>query len=283
MTLDAPLTTPGAPGSADSWLVALDIDGTLAHEDGSISPAVVASVRAAEARGHRVMLATGRSWGATHIILTALGITPRYVVCANGAMIMRHDPDAPDADHGYVRDAVETFDPDEVLRIIRPHLSDGRYLVEYPDGFRRYTRGMTEWDLENAEEVEFERLMGLPVIRVVVVSPEHDEAQFSEIVSAMGLHQVAYAVGWTAWMDIAPLGINKSTALESVREWLGVPTDRVMVAGDGRNDLEMLAWARDRGRAVVMGQASPEVREAAGEIVPSVYEDGLSVALDSLP
>ena len=34
----------------------------------------------------------------------------------------------------------------------------------------------------------------------------------------MGLHRVSYAVGWTAWLDIAPDGVNKATALERVRE-----------------------------------------------------------------
>ncbi|RLP75758.1 HAD-IIB family hydrolase [Mycetocola tolaasinivorans] len=270
--------------AASPWLVALDVDGTVAHEDGSVSPAVRDAVRAAAARGHEVMLATGRSWGATHIILSALGITPRYVVCANGAMIMRRDPESPEADaHGYVIDHVETFLPDDVLTIIRPHLSDGRYLVEYPEGFRRYTEGMYEWDLNNAEQVEFEELLGTPVIRVVVVSPEHDEAEFSQVVAEMGLHQVAYAIGWTAWMDIAPLGVNKSTALAVVRERLGIPFERVLVAGDGRNDIEMMEWARDRGRAVVMGQAPESVLAVAGEITGPVSADGLAPVLDSLP
>lgn len=270
--------------NTEPWLVALDIDGTVAHESGRISPEVRDAVRAAVARGHEVMLATGRSWGATHTIMAELGITPRYVVCANGAMIMRREPASPDADpQGYVIDHVETFLPDDVLKTIRPHLSDGRYLIEYPGGFRRYTEGMYEWDLNNAEQVEFEELLGTPVIRVVVVSPEHDEAEFSQVVSEMGLHQVAYAIGWTAWMDIAPLGVNKSTALEIVREHLNAPPERILVAGDGRNDVEMFEWAREHGRAVAMGQAPEAVLAAAGEITAGVAEDGLVRVLNSLP
>lgn len=273
------------PATREPWFVALDIDGTLALEDGSIRPAVREAVARAVARGHSVTLATGRSWGATRTISAELGIAPGFVVSANGAVIMRRDPAAPDADdHGYVRDVIELFLPDEVLRTIRPHLADGRYLIEYADGYRRYTRGMTEWDLENAEEVEFEALFGTPVIRVVVVSPEHDEEQFLELVEGMGLHQVAYAIGWTAWLDIAPLGINKSTGLEKVRERLGIPSSRVLVAGDGRNDLEMFAWAvAGGGRAAAMGQAPEQVRAAANEIAGTVYEDGLAAVLDSLP
>ena len=43
------------------WLVALDIDGTVLHEDGTLSSAVIAAVRQARDNDHEVMLATGRS------------------------------------------------------------------------------------------------------------------------------------------------------------------------------------------------------------------------------
>jgi hydroxymethylpyrimidine pyrophosphatase-like HAD family hydrolase len=71
-------------------------------------------------------------------------------------------------------------------------------------------------------------------------------------------------VGWSAWLDIAPQGVDKSTALERVRTWLGVEPDRVLVMGDGRNDLGMFRWALDHGgRAIAMGQGPDEVRREA--------------------
>ncbi|WP_411720367.1 HAD family hydrolase [Mycetocola sp.] len=263
----------------DGLLVALDIDGTLLHEDGTMSDAVIEAAQAASVRGHHLMLATGRSWETTHHILQQLDIAPEYVVCANGALVMRRDDAEPTA---YRRHLIETFNPREVLTRIRSHLSDGRYMVEYPSGYRRYTQGMTDWNLENAEEVEFEHLLSEPVTRVVVVSPEHDEVDFLDIVEKMGLHSVTYAIGWTAWLDIAPLGVNKSTALERVREWLKVPAERLVAVGDGRNDIEMFQWAGRSGRAVAMGQAPDEVKAAATEVTGSVDEDGLVTVLRSL-
>ncbi|GGF05469.1 HAD family hydrolase [Mycetocola zhadangensis] len=260
-------------------LVALDVDGTLLHEDGSMSDAVITAARKATERGHRLMLATGRSWETTLPVVEELGIDPEYVVCANGALVMKRDAEAPG---GYRRHLIETFDPSDVLRTIRSHLADGRYMVEYPSGYRRYTAGMTDWNLENAEEVEFEGLLSEPVTRVVVVSPGHDELEFLKIVEGMGLHQVAYAIGWTAWLDIAPLGVNKSTALERVREWLDVPRSRIVAVGDGRNDIEMFEWAGAEGRAVAMGQAPDEVKDAANEVTGSITEDGLVAILTSL-
>lgn len=264
MTQEAPL------------LVALDVDGTVLHEDGEISPAVRDAVRAAAAQGHELMLATGRSWESTKPVLEQLGLTSEYVVCANGALIMKRDGDE------YTRHHTETFDPTDVLRLIHENLDDGRYMVEYPDGFRRYTIGMTDWNLEGAEQVEFEQLLHKPVTRVVVVSPGHDEQEFLRVVEDMGLHKVTYAIGWTAWLDIAPFGVNKSTAMERVREWVGAPQSRLVAVGDGRNDIELLKWAGELGRGVAMGQAPDEVKDAATEVTADVADDGLAHVLTSL-
>lgn len=264
----------------EQWFVALDVDGTIMHEDGSIDPEVVAAVAAARDRGHLVTLATGRSWATTAPVLEQLVLTPEYVVCANGAITMQRDDSAPG---GYARRHVETFDPTLVLERIRGFLPSGKFMVELPDGYRLYTEGMTEWNLENAREVRFEELLDQRATRVVVTSLEHGLEEFFGIVDQMGLHHVSYAIGWTAWLDIAPDGVNKATALERVRGWLDLPNDRVLAAGDGRNDLEMFAWAGAAGRAVAMGQAPDEVREAANEVGGPVDEAGLAAVLDSLP
>lgn len=258
-------------------LVALDIDGTVLREDGSLSDEVRDAVRSAVTETVVVTLATGRSWDSTKPVLDMLGLEPEYVVCANGALVLKRDANEPS---GYRRHLIETFDAGEVLETIHTHLDDGRYMVELADGFRKYTEGMDDWNLDNAELVPFERLSDEPVLRVVVVAPGQGEQEFLESVERMGLHQVAYSIGWTAWLDIAPQGVDKSTALEHVREALGVPRDSVFVAGDGRNDIEMFEWAvAGGGTAVAMGQAPEEVTAAANARTGTVDEDGLAAAL----
>ena len=150
-------------------LIGLDVDGTLIHLDESISAAVRAEVERVQRLGHEVTLATGRSWETAGPILESLGLAPEFVVCANGALTMQRDAAEPT---GYRREWVETFDPSEVLESIRGHLPRGSYMVEDAFGFRLYTEGMTDWNLTNAEQVDFEQLSGFPASRVVVVSPD---------------------------------------------------------------------------------------------------------------
>lgn len=261
----------------DRWFVALDIDGTVLREDGTLNAPVIEAVQKVRDAGHEVTLATGRSVAMTLPILDRLGITPEYVVCSNGAITLRRDRDAPT---GYTREFVETFDPSEVLTTIRGSLASAHYAVEDETGLYRFTGSFPDGTLGAAsEKVEFEELLTAHATRVVVISPEHRIEDFLSIVEYMGLHKVSYNVGWTAWLDIAPDGVNKSTALERVRELLGFPRSRVMAVGDGRNDIDMLQWASAEGRGVAMGQAPDEVRDAANEITGSDVNDGVATLL----
>ncbi|ARC58055.1 Putative phosphatase YwpJ [Frondihabitans sp. 762G35] len=272
-------TLSGVPGSA-KWLVALDVDGTIMTEGGNISDAVVDQITRLRTEGHEVMIATGRSVAMTLPVLERLGLTSDYVVCSNGAITLGRDEKAPE---GYSAVYVEEFDPAEVLTTINGRLDGAGYAVEDAHGLMLYKGAFPEVALApNSREVDFEELLEVSATRVVVMSPSHSLEEFLEIVEGMGLHKVTYNVGWTAWLDIAPFGVTKATAMERVRTWLDVPTDRVMAVGDGRNDIDMLAWAAQGGRGVAMGQAPDDVIEVSSETTGSDVDDGLAAVLATL-
>ncbi len=260
------------------WLIALDVDGTVLREDGSLGDETLREVRRVAGLGHEVMLSTGRSVSMTLPVLDRLGLTSRFVVCANGAIVLGRDPDAP---LGYATAFVETFDPTEVLTTIRGHLEGASFAVEDAEGVFRYTGTFPDGALAaSRQKVAFEELLHVRATRVVVISPGHAIEDFLAVVERMGLHKVSYNVGWTAWLDIAPEGVNKSTGLERVRRELGIPRDRVLVVGDGRNDIDMLRWAVGGGGVgIAMHQAPREVLAAASERTSSDLEDGVAVAL----
>jgi Cof subfamily protein (haloacid dehalogenase superfamily) len=263
------------------WLVALDIDGTILHEDGTLSDAVIDAVQGARNAGHEVTLATGRSVSMTLPILERLNIVPEYVVCSNGAITLKRDITAPS---GYSRFHVEHFDPTPVLTRLKERLPQAHYAVEDEAGLYRYTDWFPEGALDAlSEQVTFDELLTTVATRVVVIAPGHDIDDFLVVVEDMGLHHVSYAVGWTAWLDIAPEGVNKATALEMVRSHLQFDLDRVMAVGDGTNDIEMLQWAAKQGRAVAMGQAPEVVRIHSTEVTHGCMEDGVVTALAKLP
>lgn len=284
-------------------LIALDIDGTILGHDGHIPSATHAQVDRLRASGHEVMLATGRSVADTLPIHARLGLDSRFVVSANGATVLERAsvPDArgsaaaqgtavahgvPDARGAAARASyavkwVETFDPRDVLLRLRDGLEGALYAVESADGVFRYCGRFPDGSFEAAgREVPFEALLDEPVQRLVVVAPDQSTEQFAASVEGVGLHQVSYSVGWTNWLDIAPEGVNKGVALERVRGELGIARADVVVAGDGRNDIEMLEWAAaGGGRAIVMSEAPQEVIDVGTELTGKFTEDGLARAL----
>jgi Cof subfamily protein (haloacid dehalogenase superfamily) len=260
------------------WLVALDVDGTVLRSDETASADVIEQVRRLSAVGHQVMLATGRSPATTVPVVEYLGITPQFLVCSNGAIVMRRDPDG-----GYRREWAECFDPTDALQTISAHLPKARFAVEDERGQYRYTEPFPDTTIgAGAKQVTFEELLHRQATRVVVVSPDHDMVDFLAVVERMGLHRVSYFIGWTAWLDIAAEGVNKGTAMERVRLELDIPRERVLAVADGRNDIELLTWAAERGRGVAMGHSPADLLAVANEVTGTVSEDGLAEALAAL-
>ncbi len=262
----------------EPWLIALDVDGTVLHEDETLSASTLAAIQRVAGLGHHVMLSTGRSVSMTLPVLQRLELSSQFVVCANGAIVLGRDDEAPS---GYSKAFVETFDPTDVLSRIRTHLGDASFAVEDADGVFRFTGTFPDGALAvSRQKVEFDDLLHIQATRVVVISPDHAIDDFLSVVERMGLHKVSYNVGWTAWLDIAPEGVNKATGLERVRAELGIPRTRVMAVGDGRNDIDMLQWAAaGGGLGVAMGQAPEEVVAAANERTATDLDDGVAVVL----
>ena len=258
-------------------LIALDLDGTTIHHDGTMSPAVRQAVGDVAEAGFHVVIATGRAILATMPLIADLGLDHGFAVCSNGAVTLELDPDHPD---GYrILDTV-TFDPGPALEMLRGSWPDAVVAVEelgvgfkvsapFPDGELMGELRVVSW----AE------LSESPATRVTFRSPTGTAEDFLALVERIGLHGVNYAVGFTAWLDINPEGVSKASALELIRRRLGVEPVHTVAVGDQRNDIEMLQWA---ARGVAMGNAPDEVKVAADEVTLHVDEDGLVPILESL-
>lgn len=257
-------------------LVALDLDGTVLHHDGALSDRVRAAVQEAAEHTH-VVVATGRSLVSALPVLDRLGLVSGHAVCSNGAVTVRLDPAL---DRGYELVRTETFDPSSALMLLQTRLPTALYAVEELGTGFRLTAPFPDGELVgDLRVVPFEQLLSTPATRVVVRSTEHTPEDFLALADDLGLHGVNYSVGWTAWLDLAPEGVSKASALEAVRRLYDVGPSATVAVGDGRNDLEMLRWA---ARGVAMGNAPAEVRQAAREVCGDVADDGLVPVLESL-
>lgn len=258
-------------------LVALDVDGTLVDHYGHMSPAVREAGQAIVAAGHEIVVATGRSLGATLPIVELLGIERGYAVSSNGGVTTRIQAGS---NGGYTVIDRRLFDPAPALLALRHRLPGAKYALEDAEGNFFSTERFQDPSFGvEANGVAFEELLEITAVRLVVFSTDATAEEFGEAVETIGLHGVTYSVGWTPWLDIAAQGVTKASGLELVRSLTGIGSEHTVAVGDGRNDIEMLQWA---GRGVAMGQAPDEVKAAANEVTSAVEDDGLAKVLRSL-
>ena len=276
--LDALEAAGGArlvPG--EGLVVALDVDGTILDLDGRVSERVMASIARLRAREVPVVISTGRGIAAAMPVVRHLGMTSGWMVCANGALTLRLDPDVPG---GYEVVDSRTFDPRTAIETLHAAVPDGIIAVEDPGVGFRVSRPFPNGELiEDQRVVTMAELVSQPVTRVVLRAPGMSVERFSEIVAGSGLHSVEYAIGWTAWLDVAPEGVTKASALEALIARLGTDSAHVLAVGDGSNDVEMIEWA---GAGVVMGSAPQWVRDRGDILTEPVWRDGCAAVLDAL-
>ncbi|MDF2747915.1 MAG: family phosphatase [Propionibacteriaceae bacterium] len=256
--------------SEPSWqprLVALDIDGTIVDLDGAMPEAVRKAVGMVLDAGVPVVLATGRSWHGTRPVFDELGLPPGPSVCSNGAVVVSYPPQQ-------IHKAV-TFDPRQVIKKVVEFAPGTLIAVEEIGRGYRLNDHFPGGDLTGEMIIEsIEQLSSRPVTRIILRDPSASEEDFTKLARHLGLKGVSYFVGWSAWLDIAPLGVNKASALQEVADDLGVDAADVLAFGDGRNDIEMLHWA---GRGVAVGDAPEEVQQVA-DVVTDTFADGGPVA-----
>jgi hydroxymethylpyrimidine pyrophosphatase-like HAD family hydrolase len=263
-------------------LVALDIDGTLlkwvegvgtTYEQ--VSQPVYDAVHRARAAGVDIVLASGRSpHGMTRIAdlleLRAEGDEPLWIVASNGAVVFRYPP------FEVVHE--ETFDAAPAVAAVLAYHPTALVAVEERGIGYRVNRLFPEGELSGEMTLAaVEDIVAGPVSRVIIRDPDATADDFVALAAKLGLHGTDYVVGWTAWLDLAPVGVSKASGLALVATELGIDAADVLALGDGRNDIEMLRWA---GRGVAMGQAIDVVQEAADAVTGSVHDEGVATELD---
>lgn len=258
-------------------MVCLDVDGTLVNHDGHMSEAVRQAGRAVVADGHTVVVSTGRSLPATLPIVEMLGVTHGYAVCSNGGVTVRIDLEQSE---GYEVIDRRIFDPAPALDALQERLPNAKYAIETSEGTFLSTERFQDMSFGlQAQGTSLRQMRRAEAVRLVVNSDDSTADEFAAAVEGIGLQGVTYSVGWSAWLDIAAAGVTKASSLEWLRGKLDAPLGATVACGDGRNDIEMLAWA---SRGVAMGQAPEEVKAVADEVTGHVDDDGLVDVLTSI-
>ena len=264
----------------------LDIDGTLVGEDSQISPGVRAAIRRAREHGCEVVLCTGRTRYRTVPIANQFDPPRGYAVTSNGGVLThietgeilyRHLLPIPVALQVIrtLRDA--GAEPYVYEDSDKPGIEGARVLYHPDAAIGPWVKG------DPRHRPHAELLTHLPFQPVSVSAygaPEimRPVASFlrERLTENVSIIESGTEFAWG--VEIYVSGVSKVTGLETLAARLDVAREEIMAIGDHINDLEMLQWA---GWGVAMGNALPQIQEAADWVTASRAEDGVALAIES--
>ncbi|MDR0403491.1 MAG: Cof-type HAD-IIB family hydrolase [Treponema sp.] len=271
-------------------LIAFDLDGTTLNSRKEISAANRKALRSAYEAGIKLVPCTGRSLSFLSDALVGLlndfgfGAFP-YIITDNGAqayalparqLLMTKNIDE--------RTSLAVLEQSRSYRAIT-HCSfgaeggtDNKGRAWEDETGREMTAGYSEkWYIPI---VDLEPLIRWNCGAVKFSVVFHDEAEFRSALDTFSAWpEVQLASGDVQSLEIMARGIHKGETLRFVSEHSGIPMERIMAIGDNYNDIEMI---RGAGWGVAMGNAVPELKEAADWITLTNDEDGLAAAIEKV-
>jgi HAD superfamily hydrolase (TIGR01484 family) len=241
--------------------IVFDLDGTTIPNNryGKASARVIEAVKKAQKHVHTVS-ASGRPTVMCRAIFADLNLTAPCIV-DGGSMIV--DPTSEKV-------LWERYLPNDTVTHILKSLQNYPYPVFFSDEpDPSYGKPAAEKNL--AAET-----------RKVLIN-EVDPETITEIMTLLGNIQEINAHTVQSWVKgkidihITHESASKKHALEELSTMLNITTAEIIAVGDSNNDTPLLEAA---GLKVAMGNATPELKEFADYVAPSVDEDGLAHVIE---
>jgi Cof subfamily protein (haloacid dehalogenase superfamily) len=251
-------------------LVATDIDGTLIHDDGTLSARTRDVLSALPVPA---VLVTGRPVRWLRQLYDQLP-EPLPAICANGAVV--YDPDTDEILRAEPLSVDLLLD---VTKRLREAVPDIALAVEVEDGrsFWYEQAWPVRWEGEHRLVRMLatpEELTSVPAVKLLGRSSSYQPDEFYELVSrTLGDLATATHSSSSALVEISAAGVTKAAGLAWLCAREGIAAEDVLAFGDMPNDVPMLTWA---GHSVAMANAHPAVRAVADEVTLSNEEDGVA-------
>jgi Cof subfamily protein (haloacid dehalogenase superfamily) len=261
-------------------LIATDLDNTMLDANGLVTDETRKLLAAAEARGVKLALSSGRSINSVKGVGASIGL-PYYAICYNGGLII-----APGCD-GEDQVIYENHLDEETFRTIVEYAhEEDLYVQGYDRGVIMVENLRTDIhpdpDLRYAEYREVGDLLGVEYFKtpklLVSCDPAEVPRHMEELNKRLGF-RIYMAQSERYIIEIMPAGVNKGYALSMLARHLKVRRSQIAAFGDNTNDLPLL---RAAGTAVAVANAVDAVKEEADMITEGTRDQGFNEAVKKL-
>jgi Cof subfamily protein (haloacid dehalogenase superfamily) len=260
---------------SDVRLVVADVDGTLVTPDKILTPRARAAVRTIIEEGIAFVITSGRPPRGMQTLIDALRLESP-IAAFNGGLMLRPNL-------SIIR---QHLVPSDDARAVIDTLTSGMLDVWIYDDRNWYVKSRhglhvdrEEWTVQFLPTVvsRYDSLLDR-VVKIVGVSDDQEvmarcvaevHRRFGRRVSA-GLSQPYY-------LDVTHPQANKGEVISALSALLAVPMPQIATIGDMPTDVLMFERS---GVSIAMGNAGPDVQQAAQFVTTSNAEDGFATAME---
>lgn len=242
-------------------IILSDLDGTLFHDDKSISDYTKKIIRQVQKKGILFGICTSRA--KVNAVKYLDGIEPDIFISNGGGMITLGNEKIYDCRFSedevkrLIKNTFEVFGPDAIISADNENALYSNSKEDLPDKFWIYN------DFSNFHE---------SCMKICIQSL--DKNLIEKAASVIGLENIDYLpFSDIPWYKLSKKGATKEKAIEALCNHLKISPSQITAFGDDFNDIGMLKLC---GKGIAMGNAIKEVKDAATEICQTNENDGVA-------
>lgn len=260
-------------------IIALDMDGTLLKSDNKISEKNKIAIKAAQAKGVKIVLASGRPLLGLNRYLEELDLVKGedHVICFNGALVQNTKTKK-------IVSKVSLKGSDlKYIYEISKELNINIHAFSVKEGLIAPKNSLyTEYDANlNSIDINIKDFYEVndedDIIKIMMIDPQEILDPAIEKLPKGIFEKYSGFKSEPFYLEFTHKEVTKGLGLKKLCEHLGIKREEVIACGDGANDLSMVTYA---GLGVAMGNAIPEVKEVANYITTSNNEDGIAKVIE---
>lgn len=262
----------------NKYLIAIDLDGTLLTDDKKISRLNMQTITSLQKRGHKIVIATGRSNHASISYYHTLKLnTP--MINFNGALTYHPLKEDWKLNHIPIpaHKAIEmiTFckkiSVDNIIAETNHNVYIDQKDKEIVNLFLFHEQTTPHFTV-HIEEIA--KHLTTDPTSLLIQPKENQHQQIQQFLTENFPQQFEFRSWGSPWniFDVTLKGIHKGYALQKLASYYQIPRDRVIAFGDETNDLEMLKFS---GIGVAMENAAESLKKIADHITFSNEKDGV--------
>ncbi len=250
-----------------------DIDGTLISElDGKIPESAKEAMRSARANGHKLFINTGRTFCSLPPAIKAFGFDG--FLCGCGTYLVYEDQVLLEHPIPFERgkeliDAMENCSVEGFLEGTEDiYFSSRIYRFEQLESSRRYMAGLGLGRESWIEKKDFQ------YDKILAYMDEKSEKErFFQMISE-DMEPIDRGGGM---YECIQKKFSKATAIQFMKDYLGLDEECIYVVGDSSNDLSMFRYA---AHGIAMGKHDAVLDPYVEYVTDTVENDGIKKALE---